>query len=109
MTVEDLLEEIVGEIEDEFDMGEPMLEILGEGRTVMDARISLEEVNSVFAVNLQGDGFDTLGGLLYQQLGKMPSPGDEIEVDGLMIKVISTLGRRIKKVQVAPGTSSEPR
>ena len=109
VTVEDLLEEIVGEIEDEFDMGEPMWETLGEGRTVMDARISLEEVNSVFAVNLQGDGFDTLGGLLYQQLGKMPSPGDEIEVDGLMIKVISTLGRRIKKVQVAPGTSSEPR
>ena len=108
VTIEDLLEEIVGEIEDEFDMGESLREMLSESEAVMDARISLEEVNQVFAVNLQGEGFDTLGGLLYQQLGKMPSPGDEVEVDGLTIKVISTMGRRIKQVQVVRATASEP-
>ena len=101
VTIEDLLEEIVGEIEDEFDVDEPLHEMLDERRAVMDARIPLEEVNRVLSVNLEGDGFDTLGGLLYQQLGKMPSPGDELQVDGLEIKVISTLGRRIKKVEVA--------
>ncbi|MDA0988945.1 MAG: hemolysin family protein [Chloroflexi bacterium] len=109
VTIEDLLEEIVGEIEDEFDIGESMLEMLSENEAVMDARISLEEVNQVFAVNLQGEGFDTLGGLLYQQLGKIPVSGDEVEVDGLTIRVLSTLGRRIKKVQVARATASEPR
>ena len=108
VTIEDLLEEIVGEIEDEFDIGKSMREMLSENEAVMDARISLEEVNQVFAVNLQGEGFDTLGGLLYQQLGKMPSPGDEVEVDGLTIRVISTMGRRIKQVQVARAAASEP-
>ncbi len=101
VTIEDLLEEIVGEIEDEFDEDEPLHEMLDERRAVMDARMPLDEVNRVLSVNLEGDGFDTLGGLLYQQLGKMPSPGDELEVDGLDIRVISTLGRRIKKVEVA--------
>ncbi|MDP6102310.1 MAG: hemolysin family protein [Dehalococcoidia bacterium] len=107
VTVEDLLEEIVGEIEDEFDIGEPLREMLSESEAIMDARISLEEVNQAFSVNLRGEGFDTLGGLLYQQLGKMPVPGDEAKVDGLTIKVISTMGRRIKQVQVARAVTSE--
>ena len=100
VTIEDLLEEIVGEIEDEFDVDEPLHEMLDDGRAVMDARIPLDEVNRVLSVNLEGDGFDTLGGLLYQRLGKMPSAGDELQVDGLAIRVVSTLGRRIKKVEV---------
>lgn len=107
VTIEDLLEEIVGEIEDEFDVDEPLHEMLDERRAVMDARIPLDEVNRVLSVNLEGDGFDTLGGLLYQQLGKMPSPGDELQVDGLEIRVISTLGRRIKKVEVALTTQPD--
>ena len=109
VTIEDLLEEIVGEIEDEFDIGESMREMISSNEALMDARIPLEEVNQVFDVNLQGEGFDTLGGLLYQQLGKIPVPGDEVEVDGLTIKVLSTLGRRIKKVQVAKVARSESR
>ena len=109
VTIEDLLEEIVGEIEDEFDIGESMREMISSNEALMDARIPLEEVNRVFDVDLQGEGFDTLGGLLYQQLGKIPGPGDEVEVDGLTIKVISTMGRRIKKVQVARGVQSESR
>ena len=107
VTIEDLLEEIVGEIEDEFDVDEPLHEMLDEHRAVMDARMPLDEVNRVLSVSLQGDGFETLGGLLYQQLGKMPSPGDELQIDGLEIRVISTLGRRIKKVEVAQRTPPE--
>ena len=101
VTIEDLLEEIVGEIEDEFDEDEPLHEMVDDSKAVMDARIPLDEVNRVLSVSLEGDGFETLGGLLYQQLGKMPSPGDELQVDGLDIRVVSTLGRRIKKVEVA--------
>jgi CBS domain containing-hemolysin-like protein len=109
VTIEDLLEEIVGEIEDEFDIGESMREMISSNEALMDARIPLDEVNQVFDVNLQGEGFDTLGGLLYQQLGKIPGPGDEVWVGGLTIKVLSTMGRRIKKVQVARVAPSESR
>jgi CBS domain containing-hemolysin-like protein len=100
VTIEDLLEEIVGEIEDEFDIPENMVDMIEDDEFLMDARVSLEELNRVFDLELEGEGFDTLGGLLYQQMGKIPAPDDEITVGQLNIKVISTLGRRIKKVQV---------
>ena len=107
VTIEDLLEEIVGEIEDEFDTVESLSEMLSDDEALMDARISLDEVNETFDANLEGDGFDTLGGLLYHRLGRIPIPGDEAEVDGLTIRVITTLGRRIKKVRVARKAASE--
>ena len=107
ITIEDLLEEIVGEIEDEFDTTESLREMVSDDEALMDARISLDEVNEAFDANLQGDGFDTLGGLLYHQLGRVPIPGDEAQVNGLNIRVITTLGRRIKRVRVARPTASE--
>lgn len=107
ITIEDLLEEIVGEIQDEFDIVESLSEMLSEDEAMMDARISLDEVNEVFDSRLEGDGFDTLGGLLYHRLGRIPSPGDEAQADGLSIRVVSTLGRRIKKVRVARMAASE--
>ena len=107
VTIEDLLEEIVGEIEDEFDVPDNLREMISEDEAIMDARIPLDEVNEAFDVGLVGDGFDTLGGLLYQRMGRIPSPGEQVEVEGLTIKVISTLGRRIKKVQVARKTAAE--
>ena len=67
---------------------------------ILDARISLEHVNELLSVNLEGDGFDTLGGVVYKQLGKIPIPGDRLEHNGLSIEVLSTMGRRIKKVRV---------
>lgn len=100
ITLEDLLEEIVGEIEDEFDIPDSLIEMLDENEAIMDARITLEEVNDSFSCLLEGDGFDTLGGLLYQQMGRIPVPGDKMSIDNLDIKVISTIGRRIKKVHV---------
>ena len=107
VTIEDLLEEIVGEIEDEFDTTETLREMVSDDEALMDARISLDEVNEAFDANLQGDGFDTLGGLLYHQLGRVPIPGDEAQVNGLNIRVITTLGRRIKRVRVARPAASE--
>lgn len=100
VTIEDLLEEIVGEIEDEFDVGQPAIEIINESEAMVDARIPLDDLNEAFYTDFQGDGFDTLGGLLYQQLGKMAVPGDQINVYGVDIKVITTLGRRIKQVHL---------
>jgi putative hemolysin len=108
VTIEDLLEEIVGEIADEFDVGEePGLEMVTETEAIMDARVPLDTVNNAFSAGLTGDGFGTMGGLVYSLLGKMPSPGDEVLCDDLKITVLSTYGRRIKKVRVTRSVETE--
>ena len=100
VTIEDLLEEIVGEIQDEFDVGGSEVQAVNENEFMMDARVSLDELNERFNVAVEGDGFDTIGGFVYQRLGKIPSSGDRVEYDGLMIEVVSTVGRRLKRLRV---------
>ena len=100
VTIEDLLEEIVGEIRDEFDVGEIEVESVGENEFLMDARIGIEQINELLGVDVEGDGFDTLGGFVYHRLGKIPSLGDTVEYDGLKIEVLSTVGRRLKRLRV---------
>ena len=108
VTIEDLLEEIVGEIEDEFDIGEPEIEVINDNEAVMKASVSIAHMNQVFAVNLEEEEVDTVGGLVYKHLGKMPTTGDEVEVDRLRIRVMSMVGRRIKKVQVIKAQTAMP-
>ena len=105
VTIEDLLEEIVGEIRDEFEVGEPEIVPVTEGEFLMDARVSLDQLNDLLRVSVEGDGFDTLGGFVYQRLGRIPSTGDTVDYDGLRIEVVSTSGRRLKRLRV---TSSAP-
>ena len=100
VTIEDLLEEIVGEILDEFDIGIPEVESISESEYMMDARVSIDNINEMLSVSLEGDGFDTIGGFVYHRLGKIPSPGDIVEYDGVKIEVISTIGRRLKRLRV---------
>jgi CBS domain containing-hemolysin-like protein len=111
VTVEDLLEEIVGEIEDEFDVDEPEIVDLagGEGNAggpdqaldlLIDARIGVDQVTELTGVEVHGDGFDTLGGFVLDRLGRMPSRGDTIDYDGLSIRVVSTAGRRLKRLRI---------
>lgn len=101
VTTEDLLEEIVGEIEDEFDVTEPNIEQGEDGLSaVVDARMPIDVFNDAFQADLNAEGFDTLGGFLYSRLGKIPTAGDTVEASGLEIGVVTTLGRRIKKVRV---------
>ena len=100
VTVEDLLEEIVGEIADEFDTNEPSVENIMQGKFLVDASISLDDVNDLVSTQIEGDGFDTLGGLIYHQLGRIPTVGDFVEYQGIRIEVIGTLGRRIKKLRI---------
>ena len=106
VTIEDLLEEIVGEIEDEFDREEPKVEKVGEKEAIVDARLSLDDLKELLDVELQGQGFDTLGGFIYSHLGRVPNPGDEFSAEGLHIEVLSTAGRRIRKVRLAREVSS---
>ena len=104
VTIEDLLEEIVGEIQDEFEIGEPEIESVAQDHYIMDARVSIDELNDLLSVSVEGDGFDTLGGFVYQRLGKIASPGDRVEYDGIVIEVVTTVGRRLKKLRVTKST-----
>ena len=99
-TIEDVLEEIVGEIQDEYDREEVTIERLTESEAILDARVSLDALNELFDLHIEGEDFDTVGGFVYNLLGRMPNPGDEVHADGLALQVLSVLGRRIKKVRV---------
>ncbi len=112
VTVEDLLEEIVGEIADEYDTDEVEVQRLSDHQAIVDARLPLDELNELFGTEIDGEDFDTVGGLIFSLLGRLASPGDEVESaeHGLRLRVLSILGRRIKKVRVthtAPAEQSE--
>jgi CBS domain containing-hemolysin-like protein len=100
VTIEDLLEEIVGEIEDEFDTEEQSIEWGTAGEAVVDARMPIDRFNEEFGSAISPDGFDTLGGYLFSKLGRMPAAGDLVAGAGLNLQVVNTVGRRIKKVRV---------
>ncbi len=103
VTIEDLLEEIVGEIQDEYDVEEPMVVRLSETEARFDGRADVDELRELFDIQLDledEEEYDTIGGLLYHRLSGVPKPGDEIEVDGLRLTVETTDGRRVGKVLV---------
>ena len=110
VTIEDLLEEIVGEIQDEFDDAEPPVVALGDDEYLVEAGVGVDQLNDLMNVSVEADGFDTLGGLVYQQQGRIPSTGDAVEYDGLRIEVVSTTGRRLKRLKVTrlPDKDSGP-
>ena len=100
VTVEDLVEEIVGELHDEFDRGEAEIRKISDTEYYMDAGIDIDDITQTIGVPFEGEGFDTIGGFVLHQLGKIPSPGDEFSYNGLKIQVISTLGRRLKSLKI---------
>lgn len=100
VTIEDLLEEIVGEIQDEFDAEEPEIQRVGELEFVVDAGMPIDELNESLGVSVVGEGFDTIGGLVFDRLGKIPVAGDRVDHAGLSIEVIGTLGRRPTMLRV---------
>jgi putative hemolysin len=100
VTIEDMLEEIVGEIEDEYDREEPTVEKVDDTEVIVDARVSIDDLNELLGLHIEGEDFDTVGGFVYHQLGKIPIVGDEVQADGLRLRVLSVLGRRIKKIRV---------
>lgn len=99
VTIEDILEEIVGEIQDEYDTEEAFIEYVGPGEVIFNARVHLDEVGELLGITLPTEGGDTLGGLIYNQLGRVPSVGDEVVVGRVKLSVLSVAGRRIKKVR----------
>jgi putative hemolysin len=103
VTIEDLLEEIVGEIQDEYDVEEPMVVRVSENEARVDGRADVDELAELFDSDLKlGDEeeYDTVGGLIYHRIGGVPAPGDTVDVDGLRLTVETTDGRRVGKVLV---------
>jgi CBS domain containing-hemolysin-like protein len=100
VTIEDMLEEIVGEIEDEYDREEPTIEKVDDTEVIVDARVSIDDLNELLGLHIEGEDFDTVGGFVYHELGRMALAGDEVQTDGLEMRVLSVLGRRIKKIRV---------
>lgn len=103
VTIEDLLEEIVGEIQDEFDEEEPMKVIVHEGEAILDGRADIDEMGELVdpAIELEDDEeYDTVGGFVYHRIGRVPVVGDTVAVDPFTITVIKVIGRRVGKVRV---------
>jgi CBS domain containing-hemolysin-like protein len=95
ITIEDIVEEIVGEIQDEFDEGEPAIEQVSDDLYAVDGRIPITDVNERFDLDLPHEDFDTIGGYILGSLGRPPETGDTVEADGATIQVKSVDGQRV--------------
>ena len=100
VTVTDLIEEIVGELVDEFDEAENVFYRINQNNLVVDAKVSISDLNDEIGSSIQINGYDTIGGLVYKELGKMPAVGDRVSFEGIEIVVQSTIGRRIGKLRI---------
>jgi len=107
VTIEDLLEEIVGEIEDEYDVTKPAFEVISDDEILLDAGSPTDTLRELFDYAVESDDFDTVGGLLIHELGRLPSPGDEVTVGPINMRVLSMAGRRIRRMRVARVVTGE--
>ncbi|MEM8533484.1 MAG: hemolysin family protein [Chloroflexota bacterium] len=108
VTIEDLLEEIVGDIQDEYDADEPSIEVVKEGELLADARISLDDINDVAELNLESTESDRLGGLVYELLGRVPTVGDEVQVSSdIKITVVSVEGLGPRQLRITYPLTSQ--
>ena len=101
VTMEDLIEEFIGEIVDEFDaVEEPLFEPLRVGEWLVHGRITIDEFNELINADLPDDDWDTLGGLIFDDLGRVPEVGETVTTNGLALTVETVEGRRITRVRV---------
>lgn len=102
VTLEDLLEEIVGEVSDPFDRVNPEIQTLSDGSAVIDGLALIEEVNEELSLELQDPNYDTIAGYVLGKLGRIPRTGDVVESDGLRLRVESMDGMRIARITLKP-------
>jgi len=100
VTLEDLLEEIVGEIEDEFDLPDESIEKVDDKRIRIHGTFTIDDFNEEFHVDLPQEDYNTVGGFVFGELGHAPNQGDNVEFDGLRFTIIETEGNRIERLEV---------
>lgn len=109
ITIEDIVEELVGEIQDEFDEPEVVIEPINDGAYAVDGRIFITDVNDYFGIDLPHEDFDTIGGFVLGFLGRAPEPGDTVATDGIILRVKSVDGSRVSMLTLKrnDGSSAE--
>ena len=100
VTMEDLLEEIVGEIEDEYDLEEKPIQILDDRTAIVNARTHIHDVNDLLELTLPEENVDTIAGLVFTLFGRVPTQGETVALPGAELRVEKTLGQRITKVRI---------
>jgi putative hemolysin len=108
ITLEDCLEELVGEIVDEYDVEEHTVQRLPNGDYIVDGGMSIDELNDIIAGSLPNDDWDTLGGLVFSTLEHVPTPGEEFEFEGWHFTAVEVEGRRVRRVRVREILPPEP-
>lgn len=106
-TIEDLVEQIVGEIQDEYDTEDPSVQPVGEGVFIVDARVPIDDINDLLGTALRSDSADRIGGLVYEQLGRIPRAGDQLSLDEVAVTVLSVKGVRAQRLRVERQTLEE--
>jgi putative hemolysin len=99
VTIEDLLEEIVGEIEDEYDTIEQNVVRISDDEALLDGRVSIDDLNELFDTQVKNEDYDTVGGCVFHNLGRVPQIGDDVETAGVKLTVLSVDGHRIKRLR----------
>jgi putative hemolysin len=107
VTLEDLLEEIVGDIEDEFDLPNTSIERIDETHIRIEGTYTIDDFNEEFGTELEQEDFNTMAGLVFGELGRAPEVGDEVRADGLTLRVIEVDGSRIMRIEVEFGADDE--
>ena len=102
VTLEDLLEELVGDIVDEFDVERPEVERYDDGSVLVSARYTVDDADDLLGAELPQGPWDTVGGLMLDLVGRVPDPGDSVEVDGFRFTALDVRGRRIGRVRIEP-------
>ncbi|HWW86928.1 MAG TPA: hemolysin family protein, partial [Vicinamibacterales bacterium] len=108
VTIEDLLEEIVGEIRDEYDEETEPIVDEGGGRFVFSGKVDIDAVAEKLNVQIEREGFETVGGYLLSQIGRVPTVGERFDIEGLGVEVLNVERRRINKVRISKHEVAEP-
>ncbi len=107
VTLEDVLEEIVGDIEDEFDLPDTSIERIDDKHIRIDGTYTIDDFNEEFGTELEQEDFHTMAGLVFGELGRAPEVGDAVRSDGLQLSVLEVEGSRIMKLEVEFGVDDE--
>lgn len=107
VTLDDLIEQLIGEVQDPFDKSAPEIQRLPDGSALLDGLTLIETVNEAFGLNLKDEYYDTIAGFVLGRLGRMPKVGDVVETDGLRLRVEALDGLRIARLSLSPAKPAE--